>query len=387
MINRNFTEGSRRCPAIKHSFPIWKRLWKEVDGVRTHFLYSDEGLIGEYDAVGNEIKTYGWQPDTAWGTDPLFLKQGITYYWYHNNHLGAPQKLTMANGLVVWEARYDSFGSAQVTESGITNNLRLPGMYYDAETGLCYNYNRYYDPSTGRYLTTDPLGFGLNLYAYCYNNPHGFVDPLGLCPAPKLRKFLHTGFAFAGMLPGLGVIPDLLDAGLYLLEGDLTNAGIAGLAAIPLAGQIVRGGKYGAKYWDEGVDIGRKVDDVVIDRICKVPASKRTNFNQYETLSEQAISGTSRSSHRASANKNLMNQMKQSPDVANAMNKELGTDVIKHMKSGKGQLKNPPGTEWHHPVDNPDVMHLLKKGEHRNSQLKDVLHPDNIGGFGTHYGN
>jgi RHS repeat-associated protein len=63
-------------------------------------------------------------------------------------------------------------------------NLRYPGQYYDAETGLHYNWHRYYDPRIGRYITSDPIGLrgGLNTYAYTNNNPLRYIDIFGTCP-------------------------------------------------------------------------------------------------------------------------------------------------------------------------------------------------------------
>ncbi|MEA3476643.1 MAG: RHS repeat-associated core domain-containing protein [Bacteroidota bacterium] len=163
--------------------PFGRRLWKEVYGGRTYFHYSDEGLVGEYDAGGGEIKTYGWRPGSTWGTDPVFMKVGSEYYFYHNDHLGTPQKMTAINGAVVWSAKYNAFGNASVDgSSDVVNSLRFPGQYFDDETGLHYNWHRYYAPSTGRYMTPDPIGLdgGINLYAYVLNDPVNFVDPDGL---------------------------------------------------------------------------------------------------------------------------------------------------------------------------------------------------------------
>jgi uncharacterized protein RhaS with RHS repeats len=68
-------------------------------------------------------------------------------YYYHNDHLATPQKMTDSSGAVVWSADYKPFGEATVTVSTITNNLRGIGQYFDAETGLNYNYFRDYNPA------------------------------------------------------------------------------------------------------------------------------------------------------------------------------------------------------------------------------------------------
>ncbi|MCP4624947.1 MAG: hypothetical protein GY850_15690, partial [bacterium] len=110
------------------------------------------------------------------------------------DRIGTPQKIIDTAGDVVWEATYDSFGNVRITTAHIVNNLRFPGQYYDAETGLHYNLLRYYDPETGRYLRTDPFGQGLNLYTYCFNNPNKYIDPWGLCALSAIGRYLGTGF-------------------------------------------------------------------------------------------------------------------------------------------------------------------------------------------------
>jgi RHS repeat-associated protein len=105
----------------------------------------------------------------------------------HNDHLGTPQVVTDESGQTIWSATYLPFGEATVDEdpdgdsSNYNFNIRFPGQYYDAESGLHYNYYRTYDPSIGRYLESDPIGLlgGLNTFAYVHANPLKFVDPFG----------------------------------------------------------------------------------------------------------------------------------------------------------------------------------------------------------------
>ena len=111
------------------------------------------------------------------------------------------------------------------------------------------------------------------------------------------------------------------------------------------------------------------------------------NNGIFEVLSEQSISGTTRSAHRAAANGGLLQQLEADAQLNRQFGEVLGVeDVAAQMRTGKGALRNPLGTEWHHPIDGPDIMMLLRRQVHRDPALQAILHPDNIGGFGTHFG-
>ncbi len=113
---------------------------------------------------------------------------GSSVHYVHNDHLGTPRQVTDSSGTVIWRWDSDPFGATYPNDDPDNDgvvfglNLRFPGQYYDAETGLHYNYFRYYDPSTGRYITSDPIGLegGLNTYTYVGNNPIMWFDPFGL---------------------------------------------------------------------------------------------------------------------------------------------------------------------------------------------------------------
>jgi RHS repeat-associated protein len=164
--------------------PQGRRLWKNLaDGQRVYYLYSDQGLIAEFDSSGNEIRQYGYLIDKKWGySTPLYIKENGGYAYFHNDFIGTPQKITTSNGTLVWSAKYNSFGNITSDVGTINNPLRFPGQYYDEETGMHYNNNRDYDPSLGRYIQTDPLGLpgGINTYSYAEQNPIVNSDPFGL---------------------------------------------------------------------------------------------------------------------------------------------------------------------------------------------------------------
>jgi RHS repeat-associated protein len=174
---------------------VYTQRGKKVENeVTTIFHYNLAGqLIGESDETGAMIAEYVYL-----NNQPLAKIEGASTYFYVNDHLATPQKMMDVAGTVVWSADYKPFGEANVNVSTITNNLRFPGQYFDAETGLHYNYFRDYNPVIGRYIEADPIGLtgGINLFAYVQNNPINFVDPLGLEILVCNRKV--DGFPFVG---------------------------------------------------------------------------------------------------------------------------------------------------------------------------------------------
>ncbi|MFL6621611.1 MAG: RHS repeat-associated core domain-containing protein [Sulfurifustis sp.] len=98
----------------------------------------------------------------------------------HTDHEGTPRLATDNTQAVVWTWAGRAFGDTQPTGTA-TVNLRLPGIYADGETRLYYNWNRYFDPKTVRYLTSDPIGLsgGINTYTYVRNNPWRWIDKTG----------------------------------------------------------------------------------------------------------------------------------------------------------------------------------------------------------------
>lgn len=129
--------------------------------------------------------------------------------YVHTDHLGTPRLMTNEQGATVWRnlPTTEPFGTSPAEEdpdgdsTTTTLNPRFPGQYYDKEVNTHYNYFRDYDPSTGRYISPDPIGLagGPNLYAYVDNAPTMKTDPLGLAPGMRI-----PGFPIPIRLPGGG---------------------------------------------------------------------------------------------------------------------------------------------------------------------------------------
>ena len=159
------------------------RTTKTAGGITTNYVYENGKLLRE--VTGSE------KIDFVYGSDGIIgFRIGNKNYLYRKNVFGDVTEIYSDNGTLVGKYSYTAFGECivKVNEGGIAekNPIRYRGYYYDEEMSLYYLKSRYYDPVTGRFMTIDGIDYidpetinGLNLYAYCGNNPVMRVDPNG----------------------------------------------------------------------------------------------------------------------------------------------------------------------------------------------------------------
>ena len=219
------------------------RAWKQSSTGRTYFLYDGDQPVCEFNGAGTLTATH------TFGADGLLSRRSVTgtpatTFYTFDEHGNVAQRLNGSAGVQSSDL-YDSYGSrtGTVSQPDPWGYEAQAGYYADVETGLLLLMHRFYDPSTGRFLTRDPIGYGggINLYGYTGNNPVNREDPDGtLAPNPAPVLEVIEGVAEDSVEVGIGIV------GVGVGVGVLIGVGILIIGAGPAGPR----NEYGPEHYD-----------------------------------------------------------------------------------------------------------------------------------------
>ena len=196
-------------------------LSETTNGSTTVYYYSTDGIIGFNRGGANYFYRKNIQGDII----AIINSVGSTIVKYVYDAWGN-HKAYNATGSVIYDSTNPTAYNAYTNHVGYLNPFRYRGYYFDNETGLYYLQSRYYDPQVGRFINADSINYidaknfsGLNLYAYCYNNPIMFYDNTG-CKASWLW-WLAVGV--------LAIVGSAFAVGALLATATVYTATIAGM--------------------------------------------------------------------------------------------------------------------------------------------------------------
>ncbi|NJN13091.1 MAG: RHS repeat protein [Richelia sp. RM1_1_1] len=263
----------------------------------THFVYHGEDVHLEFvDADGVS------------GANPLVLNKRYLHgplvdqvlaqedasgnvQWHLADHLGTIRDLVDNTGAVVNHLTYDSFGNVVAeTNPAVDSRYLFTGREFDEETGLYYYRARYYNSSTGRFLSEDPISFAggnANLYGYVLNDPILLRDPEGTFP-PLL--------AAVAVGAGIGAVVGGISAGLSggsILKGIGTGALVGGAGVLGGAGGAALAGSLGLGTTATGI-LGGAAAGAVSDAATQglgIAFGDQCEFNPLQTLGSAALGG------------------------------------------------------------------------------------------------
>jgi RHS repeat-associated protein len=210
--------------------PFGRRIEKISPTATSIFVYDGDNLVETVNGSGGEVASYAQAP----GIDqPLAMQRGTTTSFYEQDGLGSVTSLSNSSGALVQSYTYDSFGNQTASSGSLTNFFRYTGREFDTETNLYFYRARYYDSSSGRFISEDPLQFeaDVNFYAYVDNSPLIYFDPFGLkCTC----TYSQSSGSFSCTNDGTGQ-PVLSSTGYSGIGPGLNNPGMQG---VPYVGPI-----------------------------------------------------------------------------------------------------------------------------------------------------
>lgn len=186
--------------------PLGRRISKQSPLETVHFTWDGATLCEQTTEDTTLTWDYaGLRPLTQ--TERRHGSNDDRFFAIVTDLIGTPTELVDESGALAWRTRTTLWGTTTWTRdaTGYTP-LRFPGQYFDRESELHYNFFRYYDPESARYLTPDPLGLtpADNPVTYVHN-PHTWSDPLGLSPCPP--RIEGGGWDLSGDANPLDIIP------------------------------------------------------------------------------------------------------------------------------------------------------------------------------------
>ncbi|MDH3976734.1 MAG: MopE-related protein [Deltaproteobacteria bacterium] len=195
-VKRTFNNSST---VVDYAYDVFgRRIERKVttDGtllLTTNYLYDNEDIVAIYEN-GTLTKEFIHGPGID---EPLAIKTGGSWNYYHADGLGSVMALTDGSGAKVGSTYgYDSFGN--LVKGSLDKVYTYTGREWDVEAGLYYYRARFYDPEVGRFISKDPIGFAagdVNLYSYVGQNPVNYNDPMGLEKLPEcVTKLLSPYF-------------------------------------------------------------------------------------------------------------------------------------------------------------------------------------------------
>jgi RHS repeat-associated protein len=261
--------------------PLGQQVAKYIAGQTTVSLHDESGhWLGDYDGAGRAIRQIAWLGDL-----PVGAFDGDAIRDIQPDHLGTPRIVVdraSDKAIWMWNILGEPFGSDAPAEDPDEDGtkyvfaMRFPGQRYDAVTGLFQNGWRDYDPSTGRYIQSDPIGLagGISTYAYVRNNPFIRTDPSGLdqIVALDMQAFRWRSSGFGGTTG---------HAALLIGEED----GVTGWDYYSKDGEVDGAQRYVRKHYSSIVDLykeypGRYMEGEVLDTTAAQDADARGWANE-----------------------------------------------------------------------------------------------------------
>jgi RHS repeat-associated protein len=250
---------------------LGRRQKKTIGVSPTEFLYDGVNPVQETNGPTVLANILG-----GLGIDEVFTRTGSTGAKnFLTDALGSTVALADAAGAIQTEYTYEPFGGTTVTGLASTNSYQFTGRENDG-TGLYYYRARYYHPTFQHFISEDPIEFeggDFNLYTYVYNDPIGYIDPLGLDkqrpnppkppdppkppkpptpkpPPPRRPSYCGSPFTPLVIALGLGGVGEALAVGSELtltglgLIGGGAAATAAGAVTVVSGGIVITGAAY-----------------------------------------------------------------------------------------------------------------------------------------------